>query len=170
VVVIGVGGLGHLAVEFLSVLSGAQIIAVDREEKALQMARDKGADLCLPSDGTTAERIKEATKGLGATAVLDFVGIDATLAMAVASLRTRGRIIVVGIGGGTYPFTYTGLPFGASIMTVLGGSTVELVEVVALAESGKITPLIQRFSLDEVDAVYEKLAAGEIVGRAVVIP
>jgi propanol-preferring alcohol dehydrogenase len=54
VVVIGVGGLGHLAVEFLSVLSGARIIAVDREEKSLQMARDKGADLCLPSDGTTA--------------------------------------------------------------------------------------------------------------------
>jgi len=128
------------------------------------------ADLCLPSDGTTAERIKEATKGLGATAVLDFVGIDATLAMAVASLRARDRIVVIGIGGGTFPFTFTGVPYGTSIMTVMGGSTVELVEVVALAESGKIKPLIQRFSLDEVDTVYEKLAAGEIVGRAVVIP
>lgn len=48
VVVIGVGGLGHFAVQFLRELSGARIIAVDRDENALKLAADQGADLCLP--------------------------------------------------------------------------------------------------------------------------
>ena len=123
-VVIGVGGLGHLAVEFISVLSGAQIIAVDRDEQALKLAAEKGASLCLPSDETTAKQIKEATGGLGAMAVIDFVGIDATLTMAAQSLRRTGRIVMVGIGGGVLPFSYKTLPPGCSLMTVLGGSTV----------------------------------------------
>jgi propanol-preferring alcohol dehydrogenase len=170
VVVIGVGGLGRLAVEFLSGLSGARIIAVDREEGALKMAAEKGADLCLPSDETTVEQIMEATNGLGAMAVLDFVGIDATLAMAAGALCRMGRIVVVGIGGGVLPFSYTTLPQGAQIMTVLGGSTGELAEVVALAEAGKIKPHMQRFSLQEISTVYELLQANKITGRAVLIP
>ena len=169
-VVIGVGGLGHLAVEFLSVLCGAQIIAVDRDEKALKLAAEKGASLCLPSDETTAKQIKEATRGLGAMAVLDFVGIDATLAMAAQSLRYMGRVVLVGIGGGVLPISYTTLPKGSSLMTVLGGSTGELAEVVTLAESGKVKPHIERFSLEEVGTVYRKLQANEIAGRAVLIP
>lgn len=74
-VVIGIGGLGHLAVEFLRELTAAKIIAVDRDEAALELAADRGADLCLPSDKTTVQRVMEATNGLGAMAVLDVVGI-----------------------------------------------------------------------------------------------
>jgi propanol-preferring alcohol dehydrogenase len=157
-------------VEFLSVLSGAHIVAVDRDEKALKIAAEKGANLCLPSDENTAKQIKDATSGLGAMAVLDFVGIDATLAMAAQSLRHMGQIVVIGIGGGVLPFSYNTLPKGCSLMTVLGGSTRELAEVVALAESGKVKPHIQRFTLDDVDVVYKKLQANEIAGRAVLIP
>jgi propanol-preferring alcohol dehydrogenase len=161
---------GHLAVEFLSVLTGVQIIAVDRDEAALKLADAKGADVCLPSDETTAERIKDATRGLGALAVLDFVGIDATLAMAAQSVRRMGRIVTVGIGGGVYPFSYATFPQGCSLMTVLGGSTAELANVVALAEAGKIKPHTQRFALAEVHTLYEKLHASGIAGRAVLIP
>ena len=103
-------------------------------------------------------------------AVLDFVGIDATLAMAAESLRRIGRVVVVGIGGGVLPFSYSARPKGCSVMTVLGGSTAELAEVVALAEAGKLKPLIQRFPIEEVNSVYARLQAGEIAGRAVLIP
>jgi propanol-preferring alcohol dehydrogenase len=81
-----------------------------------------------------------------------------------------GQIVVVGIGGGVLPLAYNTLPRGGSLMTVLGGSTGELAEVVALAEAGKVKPRIQRFPLGEVVAVYEKLQANEIAGRAVLIP
>ena len=92
VVVIGVGGLRHMAVEFLRELCGARIIAVDRDEGALKLADELGADLCLPSDDQTASEIKKATSGLGAMAVLDFVGADATLAMAVEVIAQPGSL------------------------------------------------------------------------------
>jgi len=170
VVVIGVGGLGHLAVEFLRELSGAKIIAVDRDERALKLAADRGADLCLPSDETTVERIREATGGLGATAVLEVVGINATLKMAVQCLRRRGRIVMVGIGGGSYPLSYTSIPPGCSMMTTIGGSMSELAEVVALAQAGRLKPLTTKYKLDEAADVFKKLHNGEISGRAVLIP
>jgi propanol-preferring alcohol dehydrogenase len=147
-----------------------QIIAVERDEKALKLAAEKGVSLCLPSDETTAKQIKEGIRGLGAKAVLDFVGIDATLAMAAQSLRYMGRIVLVGIGGGVLPVSYKSLPKSSLLMTVLGGSTRELAEVVALAESGKVKPHIERFSLKEVGTVYRKLLVNKIAGRAVLIP
>ena len=170
VVVIGIGGLGHLAVEYLRELSGSTIIAVDHSEAALQMASDLGAHICLPSDGNTAAAVLKATRGLGVMAVLDFVGIDATMQMAAQVVRKRGQVVVAGLGGGVLPFHVGALPFGCALSMVLGGSTRELTEVVALAEAGRIHPHIEKFSLDQVDEVYRKLENHEIKGRAVLIP
>ena len=104
-VVIGVGGLGHLAVEFLRELTGARIIAVDRSEAALKLGAERGANLCLPSDDMTVAQIMDATDGKGATAVFEMVGVDATLAMAVQCIRHMGQVVMVGIGGGSYPLS-----------------------------------------------------------------
>jgi propanol-preferring alcohol dehydrogenase len=142
VVVIGVGGLGHLAVEFLRELSGARIIAVDRDEKALNMAKERGADVCLKSDDSIGEAIRDATLGLGAMVVLDFVGIDSTMLLATQIVRRRGEIVVVGMGGGVLPYQNGLIPYGCSLTYTLGGSTRELIEIVALAESGRIKPHI----------------------------
>lgn len=170
VVVIGIGGLGHLAVEILRHLTGAKIIAVDRDEAALKLAAERGADLCLPSDDTTVTQVKDATGGLGATAVLEMVGIDATLAMAAQCLRHRGRVVMVGIGGGVFPLSYTNLPVGCSMMTILGGSMADLTEVVALAEAGKLKPHTTKYRLDEAADVFQKLHDGKVSGRAVLVP
>jgi propanol-preferring alcohol dehydrogenase len=134
------------------------------------MAADRGADLCLPSDENAAAAISDATKGLGAMVIMDFVGIDATLTLASKSLRKKGQIILVGIGGGTLPYGFMTLPNGCSIRTTMGGSTAELGEVVALAEAGKIKPHIESFPMTDALAVYEKLHHGDISGRAVLIP
>lgn len=168
--VIGVGGLGHLAVAFLRVLTGAQIIAADIDPEALELAARQGADLCLPSDEHTAERVREVTRGLGAHAVLDFVGVDRTLQTAAQSAARSGQIVVVGIGGGTIPFGFGAIPFGTNIACTLGGSTSELAEVLAMAEAGRVKPSVTRFPLDEVDTVYQRLQRNEIAGRAVLVP
>ncbi len=170
VVVIGVGGLGHMAVAYLRELCGARIIAVDMDEGALQLARDMGADICLRSDKQTASEIKKASQGLGAMAVLDFVGADATLALAVQVTRKCGQIVGIGLGGGTLPVQVGALPWGMTVVTTLGGSTSELVEVVAIAEAGRIAPKIEKFQLDDAGEVYRKLETNEITGRAVLVP
>jgi propanol-preferring alcohol dehydrogenase len=168
--VIGVGGLGHMAVNFLRELSAARIVAVDLDAGARELARELGADVCLESDERTAEAVLEATGGLGAMAVFDFVGLDATLALAAQVIRRQGTIALVGLGGGTLPLQPGVLPFGCSVGYTLGGSASELAEIVALAEAGRVQPHIERHPLDQVAEVYEKLQRNQVKGRAVLVP
>ncbi len=169
-VVIGVGGLGHLAVQILSAICPATVIAVDTREEALALATDAGAaHAVLAGDGAAGE-IAVFTGGRGADVVLDFVGSDASIALAVASSRTLGVITVVGIAGGTFPFGFFTLPYEASISTTYWGSIPELVEVLALAERGLITAEIEEVPLEQAADAYVRLAAGEVTGRIVVVP
>jgi propanol-preferring alcohol dehydrogenase len=168
--VIGVGGLGHMALAYLRELTGGKIIAVDRSEAARALASDLGADFVLPSDATTAEVVREATGGLGVRAVFDFVGNDTTLQLSAAAVRKRGKITVVGLGGGTFPFRYGALPHATTIGYTFGGSLSDLAEVVALAESGRVRAQIQHFGFDQIEQAYQALQDGEIAGRAVIVP
>src|SRR6202165_1789179 len=93
-VVIGVGGLGLLAVQFLRTLCSARVIAVNSDQGHLQIATEHGADNALPSDGSTTEQIRGLTSGAGATFVLDCVGAESTLKTGVAALATPGRVEV----------------------------------------------------------------------------
>ena len=168
--VIGVGGLGHMGVAYLRELTGGLVIAADRTEAARKMATDLGADLVLDSDEHTASAVREATGGLGVRAVFDFVGIDATLQLAASVIRRRGKITVVGLGGGTFPFRNGALPHAATIGFTLGGSLEDLVQVVALAEAGRVCPHIQHFAFDRIEEAYHALHEGKVEGRAVILP
>src|ERR1700719_856649 len=74
VVVIGVGGLGHIGIQVLRALCAADVIAVDRSETALALAKECGAHFTVKADGNEVEAIKALTGGKGAEAVIDFVG------------------------------------------------------------------------------------------------
>ena len=169
VVVIGVGGLGHLGVQILDALCPATIIAVDTRESALRLASDAGAAHALLADDAAAE-IAGLTGGLGADVVLDFVGNDASIQLAVASSRTLGHITVVGLGGGSYPFGFFTVPYEAAVATTYWGSIPELIEVIALAERGQIKAEIEPVPLSVGADAYRRLAAGEVDGRVVVVP
>ena len=169
-VVIGVGGLGHLAVQVLSATSAAQVVAVDPRDTARDLAKRCGADVVLPPGPETATAIREVAHGLGADVVLDFVGSDETLALAAASVRSLGDLTIVGLGGGTLPLSFFGLPYEASVQTTYWGDRAELVEVLDLAARGLLHAEISRFGLDEAEAAYRQLAIGAVDGRAVVVP
>jgi len=170
VLVIGVGGLGHMALAYLRELTGCQIIAADPNEASRQLASERGADLVLSSDAKTAEAVMEATGGLGVRAVFDFVGIDATMKLAASVVRKRAKVTVVGLGGGTFPFTFGALPYATTIGFTFGGSLSDLAEAVALAESGRVRPHIQHFPFDEIEDAYRALHDGKVSGRAVILP
>lgn len=168
--VIGVGGLGHMGLAYLRELTGSLIIAADRSEPARKMATDLGADLVLDSDEHTAAAVKGATGGLGVSAVFDFVGMDATIQLAASVIRKRGKITVIGLGGGTLPFCYGQLPHAATIGYTFGGSLDDLTEVVALAENGRVMPHLQYFGFDQIEEAYHALHEGKVEGRAVILP
>jgi propanol-preferring alcohol dehydrogenase len=169
-VVIGVGGLGHLGVQILSALTPARIVAVDTKDDALALATDDGAHHGVAPGPDAEVEIRELTKGKGADAVFDFVGVDATMALGAVVSRPLGTVVVVGIGGGSYAFGFFTIPYEVSLVTTYWGSYPELTEVIALAERGLLRPHVTRFPLDEAPAVYQRLARGEIEGRAVVVP
>ena len=174
VVVIGVGGLGHVGVQILRATSGATIVALDTDERRLEQAEDLGADRSLVSDPNSAEEIMRMTGGVGADLVLDFVGVTPTLATAAACIRSGGQITVVGLGGGELPFKSDPipiqLPWGTMIARPYGGTRGDLQEVVALAQTGHVNVHVNRFELAETASALEQLERGEIPGRAVVVP
>jgi propanol-preferring alcohol dehydrogenase len=169
-VVIGVGGLGHLAVQILRATTGARIIAVDQRPEALALATAVGADQVMPSGPDTVAEVREATHGHGADVVLDFVGIEPTIATAVGSARQMGDVTVVGIGGGAFAFSFFSIPYEVSLQTTYWGTRPELAEVLALGARGLLVPKVTTYALDDAPQAYRDLEAGALEGRAVVVP
>lgn len=169
-VVIGVGGLGLYAVQFLRQLTGARVVAVDSTETRLKLAREYGADDVVTSGADAADQIRDLTAGIGASFVLDCVGVNETLATGVAVLSWRGRLAMVGAGGGSIPFDFFKEAPGAQLVTSLNGGGVALKEVVDLAALGRIKNLLDRYPLSAVNQAYDDFKQGHLVGRAVVMP
>ncbi|HEU4737563.1 MAG TPA: NAD(P)-dependent alcohol dehydrogenase [Solirubrobacterales bacterium] len=169
-VVIGVGGLGHMGVQILRALSPAQIVAVDISDEKLRLAIEVGADETVKAGEEAAEAIREITHGLGAELVLDMVGTDESIALAVAVARFESQLTIVGLAGGKYEFAFGALPFEAQLTIPYWGSAIELEECLELARQGEIRAHVERFSLDDAPKAYAKMRAGELDGRAVVCP
>ena len=169
-VVIGVGGLGLLAVQFLRTLCSARVIAVDNDQRHLELAKQHGADHTMPSDASTAEQIRGLTSGIGATFILDCVGAEGTLKTGVAALARLGRLTLVGAALKTVPFGLHEVPWGAQLATSMNGGTVNLREVIELARLGRIESIEDRYPLSRVNDGYNDLRNGKLRGRAVVIP
>ena len=170
VLVLGVGGLGHLAVQIVKAISPARIVAVDVRDSALAMARAAGADAVLLADGLTPEDVRAETGPDGAAVALDFVGNDATLALAAGSVSQGGDVTFVGRGGGELRVAPGLIPFETTVRMPTWGTLDELAEVVTLAASGAIHSEGEVYALDHAVSAYDKLRQGDVLGRAVVVP
>jgi alcohol dehydrogenase, propanol-preferring len=171
VAVIGIGGLGHMAVQMLRELTVSRILAVDVREEALALADRCGAHLSTKATSDTSRVLRSATGGIGVDAVLDFAGTPSTLELAASSLRSGGHLVVVGSGGGALTVTKPGpLPHGATLSLPFWGSRDELAEVVELCRSTMVRGEVQRFPLTAVHEAIAALRNGHLSGRAVLIP
>lgn len=172
VVAIGIGGLGHMAIQLLRVLCGARIIAVDVDDRKLDHARRLGVDLAVNSRDAAAavEAIREYCGPKRAALVVDFVGVQATLDLAVQVVGRNSQLAVVGVGGGIIQLSQLTLPFGCSVGTPLWGTRAELLEVIALASSGRIHIDAAYYGIEQGPQVLQDLREGHVVGRAVLVP
>ncbi|PBC61378.1 hypothetical protein BKI49_25685 [Streptomyces sp. Tue6028] len=107
---------------------------------------------------------------VGVQAVFDFVGAEPTVRTAGAVAAVEGDIGIVGIGGGALPVGFGALPFEVSVSAPYWGSRGELIEVLDLARAGAVSVHTETYSLDEAPLAYERLHAGKVNGRAVVLP
>jgi propanol-preferring alcohol dehydrogenase len=170
-VVIGAGGLGQMAIQVLKALSAAAtVIAVDTSPAKLETAKTMGADEALVSGDDAVKRIKDITRGQGANLVLDMVGVKPTLQMAAQISRVLGHVTIVGLGGGALPVNFHSPAKECSVASPYWGSIPELMEVVSLAQAGKIKMLLEQFPLERASEAYHLLHDGKIQGRAVILP
>ncbi len=169
-VVIGAGGLGHVGIQILRAMTPATVVALDVSEDKRKLATAVGAHHVFPSDQQAVGKVKALTGGRGAHVIFDFVGIQPTADLARAMVRVEGEIAIIGVARGSVPVGYLTLPFDVSVRVVNWGTRSEMIEVVQLARSGAIRIEVERFSLAEATRAYDKLHAGKIKGRAVLVP
>jgi propanol-preferring alcohol dehydrogenase len=149
-----------------------RIVAADIDDKKLQQAKALGADDIVNNRNASeaAERIQQIMGPRGAGLVLDCIGVQPTLDLGAKLLGRNSVWTVVGLGGGRHEFRHGSTPYGTSMSVPYWGSRVELMEVIAMARDGRIHAETTEFPLTEGVEVYAKLKAGQITGRAVLVP
>jgi propanol-preferring alcohol dehydrogenase len=169
-VVIGAGGLGHVAIQLLRALTPTRVVALDLGDDKLAFASEVGAHEVMESRPESAAAIKALTDGVGADVVLDFVGIDATGDLALASVAVGGAVVLIGAGGGNARVGLLTAPFDVVVTTSLWGRRKELLELVEMARRGQVSIETTTYPIDEATQAYQDLHEGRIRGRAVVVP
>jgi propanol-preferring alcohol dehydrogenase len=167
--VIGLGGLGLVAVQILRALTAAEIIATDLKPEAMARAAELGAVTVEGGEGQ-ADRIRDLTGGRGVDAAFDFVGANPTIAVAQAAIAQRGAIHILGIAGGTAQWSFFTNPYEALLTNSYWGTIEDLHEVADLYRAGHISPDIERFSMDDALEAYRRLRDNGLDARAVVVP
>jgi alcohol dehydrogenase, propanol-preferring len=166
VAVFGVGGLGHLAVQYARI-AGAEVIAVDVTEPKLDMARELGASHVV---NAATEDPAEAIQALGgADAVIATAASPRAIESAFASLRRNGKLVIVGLPADneiTVPVFQTVLG-GVSIHGSIVGTRADLAEVFRLHARGLTRVVRETRSLDDVNACFDEVLDGSVTARLV---
>ena len=168
-VVVGIGGVGHIALQLLRSLGSGSVVAVENDARRRALAADLGADHVV--EGANAvEAVQDLTGGRGADLVIDFVGSDATHAGSMRALARGGTYSVVGYGGTLRADSTLLVTNEHTVMANLVGTWVDLFELLELHGAGAIVLRTERYRLEEVNDVLERLRQGDVIGRAVLVP
>lgn len=172
-VIVGAGGLGLMGVQLARALTNTSITVIDLDDRRLEEAKKLGADNIVNSKTKDAVKdVKELTHGLGVDVVIDFVNASKTVATDLDILRKRGRLVLVGLFGGSVELNLALMPLRA--LRIIGsytGKYADLVELVSLAKRDIVKSIVSRkFTLDEANDALNQLKEGKIIGRAVIAP
>lgn len=167
VVISGVGGLGHVAIQYAKAM-GLKVAAVDIAEDKLKLARETGADLAVNAlaDGAVDQVL--AASGGGAHGVLVTAVSTAAFAQALKMVRRKGTVSLVGLPPGEFPTPIFDVVLKR--ITVRGsivGTRRDLDEAIAFAADGKVKAEVTKVPLAQINDVFDRMKAGKIDGRMV---
>jgi len=165
VAISGIGGLGHMAVQYARAM-GLHVAAIDVHDEKLALARELGADLVLDAREDPAALLQEKIGGVHG--VLVTAVSPAAFEQAFGMLRPRGTMSLVGLPPGRFA-----LPIFDTVLkriTVRGsivGTRQDLEEAMAFAAEGRVLPHFSWDSLSNINAIFDRMEAGQVDGRIV---
>lgn len=170
VVVIGAGGVGLSAIQIAKAV-GSRVIAVETRGEARKAALDSGADIAV-SPREAANSARELGGEAGIDVAVDFVGTRETFDLGRSLLGFGGRFVAVAPGDESVSVSANDLVDGGRAYLGSHSSTMaDLARVIALAEAGRLKPVVGRKApLEDAATVLDDLRAGRIIGRAVLFP
>lgn len=167
VAISGVGGLGHVAVQYAKAM-GLKVVGVDVGQDKLDLALELGADLAVNAlEEGAAQRIVELTGGGVHGVLVTAVSVPA-FAQALAMVRRRGTVALVGLPPGEFPTPIFDVVLKR--ITVRGsivGTRSDLAEAIAFAAEGKVKATVASEGLEAINDVFDRMIAGKIEGRIV---
>jgi propanol-preferring alcohol dehydrogenase len=167
--VIGIGGLGHLAVQYAAI-AGATVVGVDVHPDKLDLAKRLGATYTVDA---TVEDPAERIQALGGADVAIALAVDpGSITRAFASLRLGGRLVLVSLpkdGRLEVPIFDTVLK-GVSIIGSIVGTRADLADVFALHAAGRTHVIAEERRLEDINAAFDEILAGRVPARLVIRP
>lgn len=166
VAIIGIGGLGHLAVQYAKAM-GLHVIAIDIAEEKLNLARESGADLTI--NAAQLDPVNEVQKIGGVEGVLATAVSPKSISQGVGMLCPGGTMAIVGLPPGNFE-----LPIFETVLqrkTVRGsivGSRLDLQEAIAFAAEGSVETHYSTDNLENINSIFDRLREGTIDGRVVI--
>jgi NAD+-dependent secondary alcohol dehydrogenase Adh1 len=170
VVVIGAGGLGHIGIQCLRALTSAEVIVTDPSDAALALAKEVGAHHTVKVDGSHVDTVKEITNGLGAEAVIDFVGEKGAVEDGIAMLRNGGFYYVIGYGQNIDVPTIDVVSREISFIGCLVGTYIDLQDLMTLTAQGQVKLHTSTYPLEAINDAMADLDGGRLQGRGILIP
>lgn len=168
VLISGIGGLGHIAVQY-AVAMGLRVVAIDIDDAKLALATKHGAEVTVNAATAPdpAAAIKEATGGGVHGALVTAVNAHA-FPQAVGGLRRGGTVSLVGLPPEAFPLDiFTTVLFGLTVRGSIVGTRRDMAEAIDFFARGKITPTFTTRPLDDINAIFDEMLDGKIDGRIV---
>ena len=166
VVVLGLGGLGHLAIQFAHVL-GAHTIAVSRSAEKLRLAKEKlGADETLNS--STEKWVEKVQDMGGANVILATANSSQLMSEAIAALAPEGTLVILAVD--KEPLVLPPLVlinYRKRVMGSMTGSIKDMQEMLDIAATHNVRPLIETYPLEDAQFALDRVRAGKALFRAV---
>lgn len=167
VAVVGLGGLGHLAVQFARRM-GYETVAIARGVEKAEAARDFGAMHYIDS---TTQDVAAALQALGgAQAIVATVTAADAIGAVINGLTIDGKLIVVGVPGEPFPVHAWQLLHGRTITGSAGGIGIESQDAMRFAAAQGVRPLIETVPLERAAEAYERMLVGQARFRMVLTP
>ena len=166
VVISGVGGLGHVAIQDATAM-GLRVAAVDVGEPKLELARKLGAEVTVDASSENPARQIQKQTG-GAHGVLVTAVSPIAFKQALGMLRRRGTCVLVGLPPGEFPVSIFDVVLSRyTLRGSIVGTRKDLEEALGFAAQGKVKATIEQLPLEAINEVFERLKKGKVNGRVV---